>query len=419
VLAQRQARTATAEGHEKPGRTPSRPVGEPTPESDAEAPGSRTEPEAEGVTPGSGAPATDAAPREPATPGAVALDVPAAAVTPVPVPDVLPGRSQPVVAPGVVAPAATSAPAASSGEAALAPAGLAPAVLAALAGAAVVAPADHAAAAPSAAAATLRATAPAAAVGEPVRSQEQLAPIGAPPGLAKGDGATSAAGVERLVADVPARDAMPEAPVRPGADPVAAPAAEAARTPTRGADRPAELAPAPSAPAASPPVAAAPAVSAPAPASPAAPAPASPGVRLGHAAEAVENVIRIASSRGVTHARMALAPAELGGIEIRLRSTAAGLSAEVVADSSEAAQVLQVAVPELRRSLEAQGLNLLSLDIAPSDRERDPAASSGEGSARGDGSGGSSSGTGADTDGEPLPDQAIKLPDGVLVDVLA
>src|SRR5205085_1460335 len=88
-----------------------------------------------------------------------------------------------------------------------------------------------------------------------------------------------------------------------------------------------------------------------------------PGMRLHQAVETVQAVIRMAQSGGVTRARVALHPEELGGLEIHLRSTPDGVVARVVADASQAANVLRNGGEELRRSLEAQGLNLVSFDV--------------------------------------------------------
>jgi type III secretion system needle length determinant len=149
------------------------------------------------------------------------------------------------------------------------------------------------------------------------------------------------------------------------------------------------------------------------------------GVRLSQAADAVENAIRIGSTRGVTHARISLNPAELGGVEIHLQQTAQGLSASVVASGAEAAQVLQQAAQDLRRQLEAQGIELTRLDISYSGEQREGARSAQAG--QGDGERRSPAGDGsAATDGGELTPtdeitvkSTIELPDGVLVDVLA
>jgi flagellar hook-length control protein FliK len=147
-----------------------------------------------------------------------------------------------------------------------------------------------------------------------------------------------------------------------------------------------------------------------------------PGVRLSHAAEAVENTLRIAHQRGVTHARLSLRPAELGGVEVRLTSTANGLIARVTADAPQAAQVLQQAGAELRRSLEAQGIDLARLDIGVAGDGREGAGAPGEERPERDGRG-----TGNNTNSiaeagssADLPvEETLELPDGVLVDVLA
>jgi flagellar hook-length control protein FliK len=147
--------------------------------------------------------------------------------------------------------------------------------------------------------------------------------------------------------------------------------------------------------------------------------PATP-VPLARAADAVEHVLRLASARGVTHARIALHPEELGSVDVHLRSTAAGLVARVVAHHAESAQTLQQAASDLRQQLQKQGLNLLSLDIGHSGSER----SAGRAGTGADGSAGrGSADAGAAEAGEAADDSTtdttLQLPDGVLVDVLA
>jgi len=161
-----------------------------------------------------------------------------------------------------------------------------------------------------------------------------------------------------------------------------------------------------------------------APAAPAAPAPVR-AVPLSRAAEAVENVIRLGSARGVTHARLSLRPAELGGVEIHLQQTAGGLVASVVADGIEAAQALLQGGQDLRRQLEAQGIELQRLDISFSGDERSGARSAE--TRTGDGERRSSTGNDSHaTDGgdlnpndDAIATSTLELPDGVLVDVLA
>jgi flagellar hook-length control protein FliK len=122
---------------------------------------------------------------------------------------------------------------------------------------------------------------------------------------------------------------------------------------------------------------------------------------------------------------MSLRPAELGGVEIRLQQTAGGLIASVVADGVEAAQLLQQAGQDLRRQLEAHGIELQRLDISHSGEER-----SGKRSAETLTGGEQRSSAGNDnshaTDGgdlnpndEAMATSTLELPDGVLVDVLA
>jgi flagellar hook-length control protein FliK len=153
-----------------------------------------------------------------------------------------------------------------------------------------------------------------------------------------------------------------------------------------------------------------------APASPATPLPAATPVPLARTAETVEHVLSLASARGITHARIALHPAELGTVDVHIRSTAEGLVARVVAHSAEAVQTLQHAAGDLRRSLEEQGLNVLNLDINQS-------GESGTGRAGADSGGrktfeGASAGT-AETDDPTTASTTLRLPSGVLVDVLA
>jgi flagellar hook-length control protein FliK len=144
-------------------------------------------------------------------------------------------------------------------------------------------------------------------------------------------------------------------------------------------------------------------------------------VPLARAAEAVEHVLQLASQRGVTHARIALHPQELGSIDVHLRSTSEGIVARVVAHAPEAAQQLQQAAADLRKSLEQQGLTLLNLDIGHQGDGR----SAGRAGAGADGSGqngsgsAESSGEGAGAGDETSTDTSLQLPNGVLVDVLA
>jgi flagellar hook-length control protein FliK len=154
-----------------------------------------------------------------------------------------------------------------------------------------------------------------------------------------------------------------------------------------------------------------------APAAPATTAlPTATPVPLARSAEAVEHVLRLASARGVTHARIALHPEELGSVDVHIRSTNEGIVARVVAHSAESVQTLQHAANDLRKSLEEQGVNVLSLDIGQSqsdDRSAGRSGTEGGGLARGDGE------PADEQDSTETQTSTLRLPSGVLVDVLA
>ncbi len=155
----------------------------------------------------------------------------------------------------------------------------------------------------------------------------------------------------------------------------------------------------------------------------AATAPAARPVMLDQAVETVRLAMRASAERGVTHARISLSPAELGGIEIHLRHTADGLVAKVIADSAGAAQILQQSANDLRRELEQQGLNLLQLDIGASGEQ---AGEAGAQQGFGDYEGGTARRDAAPADelltvatDAPPTARSLQLPNGALVDVLA
>jgi flagellar hook-length control protein FliK len=95
-----------------------------------------------------------------------------------------------------------------------------------------------------------------------------------------------------------------------------------------------------------------------------------PPVRLSDLAQAARTAIRITSENGGASARITLHPEDLGSVEIHLRYSSEGISATIRADNPQAAQTLQQAAPDLRRSLEGQGLALLDFDV------RDPSGQS-------------------------------------------
>jgi flagellar hook-length control protein FliK len=142
-------------------------------------------------------------------------------------------------------------------------------------------------------------------------------------------------------------------------------------------------------------------------------------VPLHRAPAAVATLLHVAAERGITHAKLALRPAELGGIEIRLQASAAGIAAQVVADSPEAARLLAQAGDDLRRALEAREVTLLSLEVSTSSEQRSREGARGEWSDRDDVR---STPDGAPAEGDPSAPATqivIELPGGLLVDVLA
>ncbi len=149
-------------------------------------------------------------------------------------------------------------------------------------------------------------------------------------------------------------------------------------------------------------------------------------VPLERAPQAVAQLLHVATQRGVSHARIALRPEELGGIEIHLQTSAAGLTAHVIADSPEAARLLSQASEDLRRSLARHDLTLVSLDVSTSgERQQDFAASSGGwGERQSEGRPTRTTRNGAETGAADIAEvttatSVIELPDGLLVDVLA
>jgi flagellar hook-length control protein FliK len=147
------------------------------------------------------------------------------------------------------------------------------------------------------------------------------------------------------------------------------------------------------------------------------------GVGMQEMIESIHATIALAARQGVSQARIALQPAELGEIRIHLTQTGDGLLARVTAETPAAAEALAGARSELHQSLSTLGTSLLRLDInsfaQPEGRE---------GHGAGDASGQSSSRSGATTgpDGSidqlnatdaPAPATGPAL--GELVDVLA
>jgi flagellar hook-length control protein FliK len=219
---------------------------------------------------------------------------------------------------------------------------------------------------------------------------------------------------------------VPATPQAAPAEPVAAEAATTAGPEAAAPDGPAAaparaIAAEPAAPAPSAAAAGAPLGPAPSPVStPLSGHLAGRAAPLHRAPAAVATLLHVAAERGITRAKMALKPAELGGIEIRLQASAAGIAAQVVADSPEAAKLLAQAGDDLRRALEARDVTLISLEVSTSGDERREGAR-GEWSDADDAPFSSSDRSTGDADAEPPPTShsVLELPGGLLVDVLA
>ena len=353
-----------------------------------------------------GTPAEAGSPEQPQAdrPVAAVIDLPAApvalpeAVAPAPAAPMLPSAPIFMLAPEAVA-AAPVAP--QPAAVAPLPAEAAPVVAAALPAAPVLAqpatPAQPAVSAPAEQAAT----------GAPVEA-EAPAPAAPQPAMPE--------------ARKPAEPAAPAAPVAeaPAAPEPPAEQAPAAKSAPAAAAKP-ESAPAP-APAAATPVSE-PVAAAPAPAPAAHLAAPERAVPLHRAPAAVSTLLHVAVERGISRAKMALRPAELGGIEIRLQATAGGIAAQVVADSPEAAKLLAQAGDDLRRALESRDVTLISLEVSTSSDQQQQSARGEwtDGDDAAFGRAGRSAEGDAEGDADPVPttQTVIELPGGLLVDVLA
>ena len=390
MLDAHQARTAIAEGHsESPEHTAPAPVDQAPAQEQQDAPAGDAKDDPTAVE---AAVLAAALPMPIETPVAPVATQPTAPTTQMVVAGGAPTPVVQVVTPvqGQVAPAVPVA------ETAIG----APAVPGAqTAQAAQVATANAALAADPAGATTEQVPAPAAAAPAQVEAPKPAAAASAP-GQQTADGSAGQPQPDSKAAQTLAQARAAVAYGRPQqAEPQQAQAQAA-----QPASQPAPIAPATSA---------APAVA------PATPVSAATPVPLARAAEAVEHVLRLASSRGVTHARIALRPADLGAVDVHIRSTAEGLVARVVAHSAEAVQTLQHAAGDLRRSLEEQGLNVLNLDIGQAgERSAGRAGSDADGLASG-GRDGDPSGSASGDDEHTTETKTLRLPTGVLVDVLA
>jgi hypothetical protein len=144
-------------------------------------------------------------------------------------------------------------------------------------------------------------------------------------------------------------------------------------------------------------------------------------VPLPRAPQAVATLLQVASDRGISRARINLRPADLGGIEVQLSSTPAGVTARLVADSPDAARMLAQSGDELRRALASQDVNLLSLEVATSNPGGHEAHAD-RGTPHPSRPGGPAplrATAEAAPSPEPSPATVVELPGGLLVDVLA
>ncbi|MDO9354502.1 MAG: flagellar hook-length control protein FliK, partial [Solirubrobacteraceae bacterium] len=77
---------------------------------------------------------------------------------------------------------------------------------------------------------------------------------------------------------------------------------------------------------------------------------------------AIEALVHLSRSSGTSHARIALAPEQLGGIQVTLIFGADGVTARLIADRPEAAAALTRAGQDLKDSLQQQGIDLAGLE---------------------------------------------------------
>ena len=147
---------------------------------------------------------------------------------------------------------------------------------------------------------------------------------------------------------------------------------------------------------------------------------------LARAAEGVHDLIALARSRDATHARLVLHPADLGGVEVRLRHDGNGLHATVHVEHPEALAALDRGLGDLRRSLEARGVTVASLDPSLAGEQqgyREPASAGADGGFGRPGTGRPGAPDPAhppDPEPDPLPIQpATTARPGAIVDVMA
>lgn len=296
--------------------------------------------------------------------------------------------------------------------------------------------AEPAATPPTVPTGTLPASAPAPAVAQaaaPVATGEPQPQAPTAPAATPATATLPQGGEQRQNSDQP-RQQQPPVLVAPVAPPAAQP--EAAPVPVPAEPVPAEAAAPPAAsaigPQAAPPQAAHTVHAAPAVLQ-ASPAPAIVLTHTGNGAvvEHIHDLVRVAGLRdGNARATLQLKPAELGTVNVHLRTTSDGLVATIRAHDVVALAALKHAGADLQQSLQDRGVNLarielqLSSDNGSSARDRRDSArafADGRGSGGGRGHRDFASGDALElavTTTEPVPTTHV-LADGSLVDVQA
>ena len=133
-------------------------------------------------------------------------------------------------------------------------------------------------------------------------------------------------------------------------------------------------------------------------------APATPtvsGATPGVQAAAIEALVQLSRTRGQSSARIALAPEQLGGIQVTLVFGADGVTARMIAERPEAAAALQRAGQDLRDALQQQGVDLARLETSFAGDQRQgqgDRSASGTGTGTSGGHGGGQSGRDGSSD---------------------
>jgi flagellar hook-length control protein FliK len=148
---------------------------------------------------------------------------------------------------------------------------------------------------------------------------------------------------------------------------------------------------------------------------------------VAQAAERVQELVRIATTRaGNARATLQLRPEALGQVDVQLRTTKDGLVATIAAHDQAGLDALQNAANELKRTLEDRGVQLHSLDLQLSPGTGSGSGFSNQGDARQATTGQGGRGASYDLDGDAAEDEVEltisrtpSIPAGELVDVTA